>query len=219
MGKSGGFIIVILGLVGAFFILKDKLAEHKDATNPWVTRLKPIIADHLAMKVDAQSEAPWYDGQSTMMATMAMMYRCEQAKFPLDKTLASAVSAAAAGRKSGFQRMVAENLMDNFAAAKTLGVFKDPANLLRMENGDAPYAKAAGWEEELVVVGHKLSPIVAPEAASSLANLVLMPEIARDLQTHEVRGFTNEHIKKWREEGIIDSASAKDLYELVHPDS
>jgi hypothetical protein len=213
MGKTGGFLIVLLGLLGAFFIAKDKLAERKENTNPWVARLKPIIEALAKPEVSADSEAPWYDGQADFMALLAMMHRCESNNFPLDKTFTAAVSTV--GQRSGAQRMIVENMLDNYALAKTLGVFKDPANLLRMERGDPPYAKSGGWEEELVVSGHKLSPIIAPEAASSLVNLVLMPEAARDMQTHEVRGFTNEHIKKWREEGVISPASAKDLYDII----
>jgi hypothetical protein len=206
-----GFIIILLGCLGAYFLVKEKLEEKKIRDNPWMQKMRPLISAHLNATVDSQSEAPWYVMEGTFMTLLCHMNQAVKANYTLQDTLAGAM----AGVKSGQVKMIQDSLLKNYEVADNLGVFDDPANLVRMERGEGPVAKSEGWEDEKLTVGHVLSPILAPEACSSLVNLVLMPESVRDMQSHEPRGFTMDTIKKWREEAVITPQSAKDLYELL----
>jgi hypothetical protein len=94
-------------------------------------------------------------------------------------------------------------LEENYAIAKKLGIFEELSNIMKMRDGMNPTAKSKGWEDERVVVGHLLTPIIAPEAARSLANLVIMPAAVRDMQSDELAGFSLEQSKKWLAEHII----------------
>ena len=58
-----------------------------------------------------------------------------------------------------------------------------------------------------VVVGYVLSPLHAPEASFSLANLMLLPESARNMQTPALGTFSSEMAKKWLVERIITPES------------
>jgi hypothetical protein len=211
MGKIFGFIVVALGLVGAFMLVSEKLALRKVSKNSWADKLRPLIAAHAKPVINSDSDSPWYAMEGSYMGILALMHQAREHKYDIEVTLGSALS----GMQSGQSRMIQEALQRNFETADRLGVFKDPANLIRMQRGDGPYAKSGGWEEEPLVVGHVLSPLLAPEAANSLVNLVIMPKAAQDLQTHDLRGFSTDTIKKWREEKIITPESAKDIYDMV----
>jgi hypothetical protein len=211
MARLFGFLIIILGCIGVYFIFKEKVEEKKMRDNPWMHKLRPMIAEHVATKISADSAAPWYAMEGSFMTILCYMHRAVKSNYSMDDTLRGALS----GMKSGQVKMLSDALLKNYETANQLGVFDDPNNLVRMERGQAPVAKAPGWEDEKLVAGHLLSPIIAPEACNSLVNMVLMPELVRDMQTHEPRGFTLETVKKWREEGIITPESAKDMYELI----
>ena len=64
-------------------------------------------------------------------------------------------------------------------------------------------------------MGHVLSPVVAPEAALSLANLVLMPKRMRDMQNEDLTGFSPEMSKKWLSERIITPESHQAILEIL----
>jgi hypothetical protein len=79
---------------------------------------------------------------------------------------------------------MAAAVLDNYNRARsTFGVFQDPANLLKMERGDPPIAISPGWEDELLVVGYKISPLLGAELSATLPNMVIMPESVRNMQT------------------------------------
>ena len=65
------------------------------------------------------------------------------------------------------------------------------------------------WLLRPAVLAGLLSPVVAPEAATSLANLVLMPATARDMQNDDLNGFGFEQSKKWLSEQIITPDSMR----------
>jgi hypothetical protein len=211
MGKYFGFIIVILGCIGAFMVISQKLTERRTTINPWVAELRPLLSEHQSEELSSDADAPWYAMEGTYMQILAILNKAKEHKYDPGSTLSSALN----GAQSGQSRMIHEALIKNYQLADSLGVFKDPANLIRMERGEQPYAKANGWEEEPLVLGHQLSPLLAPEATNHLANLVIMPKSAQDLQTHDLREFTQETVKKWREEKIISPQSARDLVDIL----
>jgi hypothetical protein len=143
-----------------------------------------------------------------------MMHEAERGKYNVQDTLNSAAGAAPG---AGQSKMIADTLMENYQLAQRLGVFDEPANVLAMERGDAPVATVAGWEDEKLAVTHRVSPLLAPEAARSLANLILIPEALRDAQLPGAIGFTTDTIKKWVKEGLISPVSAEAIADVVLP--
>jgi hypothetical protein len=211
MGKYLGIIIVLLGVIATVKVVSDQLTERKAKINPWVSELRPLLAEHETVKISSEDASPWYAMEATYMQILAVLHNAKVHNYDPSATLSTALS----GAQTGQSRMIHDSVMKSYRIADELGAFKDPANLIRMERGEQPYAKANGWEEEPLVLGHQLSPLLAPEAANHLANLVIMPKAAQDLQTHELREFTTETVKKWREEKIITPQSAKDIVDLL----
>jgi len=87
-----------------------------------------------------------------------------------------------------------------------LQVFEELGNLLKMENGSAPVARAAEWEDERVVVGYVLSPLHAggllfPGQSGAAAGE--RPRYADRLVGH----LQQQMAKKWLVERIITPES------------
>jgi hypothetical protein len=136
---------------------------------------------------------------------MAFLRHAEENGYSVSDTLRKGVEGTSA--RPGEGRMISDLLNENYRVLKQLDVFDELGNLLKMERGQAPVAKAAEWEDEEVVVGYVLSPLHAPEAAYSLANLLLLPESARNMQTEALVNFSPEIAKKWLVERIITPES------------
>lgn len=213
MGRFFTTLVIFGGIVSVFFVARDYFAAQKIRTNPWVQDMRDVISQTLKPSVEPDAEDPWFADEGRFFSLLAMMHEVERGKYDLESTVGSAVNVA----KPGVARMIADSLKESYQTAKTLGVFKEPGNLLAMERGDAPVATAAGWEEEKLTVGHRVSPLLAPEAARSLANLVLMPESVRDMQQVGSTTFTLETIKLWRKEELISPESAEAIAEIVLP--
>ena len=98
-----------------------------------------------------------------------------------------------------FERAVAEQRIDStevdaFRTAiivnrklcvEEYGVFDDPEGILMMENGRSPKVAKGAFKGDKLLVGHFVSPILAPEAKNAFANLVLTPESVFALQTDD----------------------------------
>jgi hypothetical protein len=207
MNRALPFILIALGLLGAYKIISQKLAERKERSNPFMADIRDLLEEHRKAEVSATDAAPWYSSEATFFEVMSLMHRATKMKYSPTDTLSQAMS--------GFPRAALDQTVSNYEILTKLGVFSDPANLIRMERGEAPYAKALGWEEEKIVLGHRISPFFAPEAASHLLNLVVMPESIRDLQVHEIRNFGLDHLKKWVGDKVLDSSSANEIYDIL----
>lgn len=215
MGRLFTTLVLLGGIAGVFFVVRDYFAEQKVRTNPWVEKMRDVISPTLKPSMEPDSEDPWFPDEGRFFSLLAMMHETERGKYELETTLASAVNVA----KPGVSRMIQDSLLEGYRTARSLGVFNEPANLLAMERGDAPVATVQGWEDEKLTVGHRVSPLLAPEAARSLANLVLMPEAVRDMQRADTTTFTLDTIKTWRKEDLITPESAEAIAEVVMPKS
>jgi len=209
MGRFFTTVIIGLGIAGLFFVARDYFADQKVKKNPWVEEIRYLVTEAQEKELEGATNDPWFTDQGRFFTLLAMMHETERTKYDLEGTLMSACSGIPGSK------LVQESLLANYAMAKTLGVFNQPTNLLAMENGDPPVATARGWEDHKLVVGHRISPLLAPEAAKSLANMLLMPEALRDLQVVDAGGFTLETVKKWNQEKIIGPESSEAIAELV----
>jgi len=209
MGRFLTTIIIGLGIAGLFFVARDYFASQKLKKNPWIEDIRYLVTHAQQKEAEGGTNDPWFVDEGRFFTLLASMHETERTKYDLESTLMSACSGIPSSK------LVQESLLANYAMAKTLGVFNQPSNLLAMENGDAPVATARGWEDHKLVVGHRISPLLAPEAAKSLVNMLLMPEALRDLQTVDAGGFTLETVKKWAQERLISPESAEAIAELV----
>lgn len=201
MNKLIGLLIIIGGLSGGYILYKDYSAKEKDRRNPSADEIRRIIADTLKPQDLASKEDPWYASEAAVFRILAYLHTAEQEHYSVGETIKTAVSGS--GARAGQGKIITDMLEENYAIAKKLGIFEELSNIMKMRDGMNPTAKSKGWEDERVVVGHLLTPIIAPEAARSLANLVIMPAAVRDMQSDELAGFSLEQSKKWLAEHII----------------
>lgn len=200
MNKLIGFLIIVGGLVGGYMLYLDYSAKEKDRRNPSADEIRRIIAGTLKPQNLSQQEDPWYANESSVFRIMAYLYQAEQEHYSVGETLKTATGGS--GARPGQAKIIADTLEENYAIGKKLGIF-ELSNVLKMRDGMNPTAKAKGWEDERIVVGHLLTPIIAPEASRSLANLIIMPAAVRDMQSDDLAGFTLEQSKKWLADQII----------------
>ena len=213
MGKFLGFIIVLGGCIGAFFIFQDFNVKQKQGRNRWVSTLQPLLKMHIKDEDIMASEDPTYSAEGSFFRILAMLNEAERGGYAVGSTLAGALSST--GAPKGEMKLIEQQTLENYEMAKKLGVFADPKNGLRMENGQAPVATVAGWDDEPLAVGHLLSPLLAPEAARSLQNLALMPVSVYNMQNGELNGFSYENAIKWSKEKLITGASFMAIKEKI----
>ncbi len=209
MGRFFTIVVISLGIAGAFFVARDYFEAQKQKKNPWVEEIRVLVNDAQQKEREGAANDPWFADEGRFFTLLAILHETERTKYDVESTLMAACSGIPASK------LVQESLLANYALAKTLGVFNQPTNLLAMENGESPVATARGWEDHKLVVGHRISPLLAPEAAKSLVNMLLMPEALRDLQVVDAGGFTLETVKKWNQEKIIGPESSEAIAELV----
>lgn len=194
-------LILLGGVVGCYFVYQDYAKKEKGRRNVSSEEVKRIVADTAKYKVPSPNDDFTRVDDAPLYRLLAVMRQAETKGYSAtDTALQGAMSS---GVRASVAKMIAERLSDNYAIARKLGVFDELANVLRMERGLPPVAHAKGWEDQPLAVGYILSPVFAPEASHCLANLVLMPEIARNMQMDDVGGFTFEQSKKWLNEGLI----------------
>jgi hypothetical protein len=191
--------------VATFFVLKDHFAEQRVKTNPWMGQMRNLLEDQAKSRDLLNVENPWYAEEGTFYKLLSLMYEANRDKYDPEETLATACNGTV---NPALAKLIVESMIGNFTLAKQMGVFEETTNILQLENGSAPVAAAIGWEDEKLLVGHRVSPVLAPEAASSLVNLVLMPETYRDLQEAAAHGFDIDKVKKWRLANVITPESA-----------
>lgn len=205
MGKLLSFLIILGGLAGCYFVYQDYAAKTKEKRNTAAEEIGRLVDLQCRIEVTAEAEDASVVSEGNLFRIMAFLKHSEENGYSVAETLRRAVDSSSA--RPGEKRIIADMLSDNYRVLKQLRVFDELGNLLKMERGQAPVATAAEWEDERVVVGYRLSPLHAPEASFSLANLMLLPESARNMQTASLSTFTSELAKKWLVEHIITPES------------
>jgi hypothetical protein len=194
-------LILLGGLLGVFMVYNDYANKEKKRRNVHTEQVRMLIADTVKSTALKGDEDFTHSDDATVFRILAMMHQAEGDGYSSSDTALQAASSS--GARGSVAKMIAERLNENYATAKKLGVFEDLNNMLRMDRGLQPTAHAKGWEDQRLTTGHVLSPLVAPEASRSLANVVVMPEIVRNMQTEDLGGFSFEQSKKWLAEGLI----------------
>lgn len=110
--------------------------------------------------------------------------------------------------------LIKDTLLANYAAAKKMRLFEDTTNVVKLEQGEPALVKLAGWEEMKVAVGQVISPSLAPEAANSLPNLLIMPTLVRDAQNDLVTAALLERANTFESAGVIKRESVERIKAL-----
>jgi len=215
MNKLIAFLIIIGGMSGAYMLYMDYTSKEKEKRNPSADEIRRVITSTLKPQDLTDTEDPWYSSEAAVFRILGFLHQAEEQRYSVGETIKVAVSGS--GARPGEAKIIADMLEENYSLAKKLGVFNELANVMKMREGLAPTAKAKGWEDERLVVGHLLTPVIAPEAARSLANLVIMPASVRDMQTDDLGGFTLEQSKKWLAERIIVPDSHRTVEARLDP--
>lgn len=207
IGKTLSTLLVIGGLVAVYFIYQDFWRDELKRRNPWVERLTPLIRPHLARHVGTpEAEAAT---EANFLTIVFTAWRAGEEGHEMTETVKNA--ATAAGAKDGEAARISAAIAENVKNAKSFEVFSNPNNVMSLERGEPPICGAKGWEDELVVVGHQLSPVLAPEAAFAIPNLRLVPESVRDMETDQITIQVVDLARKWLSEGIVFPASLKEI--------
>ena len=206
-------LILLGGLAGVFFVYKDYASKEKQRRNKHSELLRRVIEDTIKSGPLTGEEDFTRTDEAPLFRCLAFMREAEENGYSTADTAQQA--AASAGTRGSLARLITERLNDNYAIARKLGVFEDVGNVLRMGRGLPPVAKAKGWEDQILTVGHILSPVIAPEAANSLANLVLMPEIVRNMESDDIGGFSLDMSKRWLSDGLITTESHQTVLTLL----
>ena len=217
MGKLFSFLIILGGLAGCYFVYQDYAAKTKEKRNSAADEIARLVDLQCRQEVSAEAEDASVISEGNLFRIMALLKNSEENGYSTSDTLRKAVDSTSA--RPGERRMIADMLSENYRVLKQLDVFDELGNVLKMENGTAPVARAPEWEDERVVVGYLLSPLHAPEASHSLANLILLPESARNMQTAALGTFNQEIAKKWLVERIITPESHQLILALMQDKS
>jgi len=160
--------------------------------------MSPLIRMHTAKELQAGGEK---SSEASYLTILYYAWAAGENGYNDVETCRRA--AASAGAESKEAARIASVVHENLLFAKSMNVFSDASNVLGLERGEHPVAHASGWEDERLVVGHILSPLLAPEAAFAIPNLKLMPESVRDMSSDRVSAEIVEIARKWTKDRII----------------
>lgn len=191
-------VLMLAALYGCYEMFLEKQAERRLANNPWVSRMTPFIKMHTTKQVAGGNETA---SEGSYLTLLFLGWQAGESGYSMLDTVKRA--AAAAGADQSEAARIGAAIHENIQFAKSMGVFGDPSNGVKMERGEQPIAHAKGWEDELLVVGWNLSPTLAPEAMFAIPNLRLMPQAVRDMTAEKYNAATTELARKWLTDKII----------------
>ncbi len=191
-------LLIAAALFGCYQLYLEYATSQRLARNPWLARMTPLIRLHTAKEVKGGGEKA---SESSYLRLLYLAWQASEDGYSALDTAKRA--AAAAGAEQSEAARIGAAIHENVQIAKSMGVFDDVGNAVGMERGEPPTAHAKGWEDERLVVGYNLSPVLAPEAAFAIPNLRLMPESVRDMLTDRATSATVELARKWVVDKII----------------
>lgn len=194
--KTLATLLILAALYGSYELIVEHQAKVRQSKNPWVTRLAPLIKLHTAKQVQSEKAS-----EASYLAIIYHAWDATENGYSSLDTVKQA--AAAAGAESAEAARIGAAIHENVQIAKSMGVFSNAANAMKMERGEPPVIYLKGWEDERLVMSNILSPLLAPEAGFALPNLRLVPESIRDMTTERVNAATVELARKWSNDKII----------------
>jgi hypothetical protein len=196
-----GILILIVALIAGYSLLMQNRQERESRYH--VSQFKPYVEKLTAGgRTGQRSLLP---NEASLFELLFFLHKSESAGVNLDEMISGAFDELKL--PDGFTGLAKESIRTNYDLAKKFQLFDDLENALKLERGEAATIKAQGWQDEKVVVGQIVSPLLAPEAAQSLPNLQLMPEPVRDAITEMPTAFTLERAGVFERNQIITRES------------
>jgi hypothetical protein len=214
MGRILVFLLFLGAGYGVYQVFLDHKAKQKDERNMWPNKLAGLMALHSSKKL---LSGELLGSQESFFQLLYMAYQIEQDDYPLLDTLKRGASLSGADATEA--PLMAAAVLDNLTRARSFGIFQDPANLLKLERGESPIATAPGWEDEELVVGYKMSPLLGSELSATLPNMVIMPESVRNMQTDLTPPEAQTLTSQWLGARMISPECATAIREKIKLDS
>lgn len=196
--KILGTLLILGALYGGYELFSQYAAAERHEKNPWVLRMTPLIKMHTAKQIQSGKESA---SDASFITLLYLAWQAEESGYNEMETIKRAATAAGALPSEAVR--IATAVHENVMFAKSWDVFSDASNAVRMERGETPVMQAKGWEDEPLVVGHQLSPLLAPEAAFAIPNLRLMPESVREMSSDRVSNALVDLARRWATDKII----------------
>lgn len=175
-------LLVAVGILCGWLILQRNNREREDQY--WRSELK----NHLkAMQMDPAATQPEVR-ESNMFKLLIFLHEAEVAKVEIPKLVEE--YGLEAGMDDTMWGMIRDAVQTDMETAKGFGIFDEPSNLMKLERGEAPVITSGPWKGQKVAVAQIISGLLAPEAAQSLPNLVVVPAIVRDAWSEVVTTST-----------------------------
>lgn len=196
--------LILAALYGCYVLFQEHQESFHRENNQWATALTPLLRLHLTRELDKGGAS-----ESSYMSILYYAWQATQDNYGDSETVTRA--AAAAGADPAEAAQLGSYIHESVAAAKSMGVFSDPSNPVRMERGEPPVIHKKGWEDEHLVVTNLISPLLAPEAAFAIPNLLLVPESVREMAVDRADDDMVQIAQKWLPARII----TPDSYRLI----
>jgi hypothetical protein len=214
MNKLVALLIFTGAGFGAYFIFQDYKEKQRELRNPWPAKVANIMRMHTAKEL---MEGTILGNEASFFQLLYLSYQIERDGYPVLENLKAGANASGGQANEG--PLMASAMLENYVRAGQLGLFADPANLARMERGEQPIATAAGWEDEPVGVGYKISPTLGAELSALLPNMVLMPVVIRNMQTDATPPNVDLLTNQWLAMRMISPECASTIREKVKTES
>lgn len=206
--KTLATLLILAALYGSYELMVEHQTKTRQAKNPWVARLTPLIKLHTAKQVQSEKAS-----EASYLAIIYHAWDATENGYSSLDTVKQA--AAAAGAETAEAARIGAAVHENIQIAKSMGVFSNAANAMKMERGEPPVAYAKGWEDERLVMANILSPVLAPEAGLAIPNLRLVPESIRNMTTERINTTTTELARKWSNDKIIYPETYRTIVETT----
>ena len=188
----------------------EKEAEEK--RSHWPRQIAQYLETHIASHA-----APALSGDEGDATFFQILYQAHSAKEEvIDIAVTLKEAATLAGATANEAVAIATSIEQNLASARQLGVFEDINNLLRMERGEAPIAKASGWDGEPLAIGHLIPPVHVPSLVRSIPNMILEPQIVRDFQGDDITPEIVPVIRQFQGNRLITPETAAALISMAN---
>jgi hypothetical protein len=215
IGRLLVFFLFLGAGYGVYQAFLEFKARQKEERNQWPSRVASVMTLHSSKKLLA---GELKGNQSSFLQLLYFCHQIDQDGYPLLETLKKGASIG--GLDTIEAPLLAAAVLDNYNLARnTFGVFQDPANLLKLERGEPPIAISPGWEDELLVVGYKLSPLLGAELSATLPNMVIMPESVRNMQTDLTPPEAQTLNTQWLGARLISPECSNAISEKIKLDS
>jgi len=181
------FILVLLIIAGiiAGYILFQKDVKEKES-HYWMTQCKSQLSNFVGPGASRSLDPD----EASLFKILLFLHKTQHDGMDISQMITDACSEL--NLDDSAASLIKDSLMNDLASANDLKVFDDPANLMNLEHGETAIIAAPSWKGEKLVVIQIVPPLLAPEAAQCLANLVIVPEVVRDAWTQEITPYTVE---------------------------